>query len=132
MSDNSLDYSKYRYVKAKEDLEAAKKNYQDGFYTAANNRAYYSVFHAIRSILILDQFDSKKHSGVISKFRESYIKTGILPDKVSDAIKETFEVRQDSDYGDMYEATSEETMEQIKNAEYVYEVVGNYLAARWE
>ncbi|MCR4892872.1 MAG: HEPN domain-containing protein [Lachnospiraceae bacterium] len=81
MSDNRLDYSKYRYEKAKEDLETARKNFQDGFYAAANNRAYYSVFHAIRSILILDWFDSKKHSGVISRFREAYIKTGILPDK---------------------------------------------------
>ena len=131
MPDNRIDYSKYRFEKAKEDLETAKQNFNDGYYSAANNRAYYAVFHAIRSILILDRFDSKKHSGVISKFRETYVKTGIFPAKVSDAIKETFEVRQDSDYGDMYEATSEETKQQIKNAEYVYEIVGNYLAARW-
>ena len=37
-------------------------------YRSANNRAYYSIFHAIRSVLALDGFDSKKHSGVISEF----------------------------------------------------------------
>ncbi|MCR4892871.1 MAG: hypothetical protein K5989_11910 [Lachnospiraceae bacterium] len=50
---------------------------------------------------------------------------------MSDAIKETFEVRQDSDYGDMYEVTAEETIEQIQNAEYVYEIIGVYLSKRW-
>ena len=91
----------------------------------------YCVFHAIRSVLALDRFDSKKHSGVIAKFTENYIKTGILPDEVSDAIKETFEVRQDSDYGDMYEVTEEETAMQIQHAEYVYETMGKYLKERW-
>ena len=131
MSDYSMDYSKYRYEKAKEDLDAARLLFQNKSYGAANNRAYYCVFHAIRSVLALDHFDSKKHSGVIAKFRETYIKTGILPAEVSDAIKETFEVRQDSDYGDMYEVTEEETAEQIKHAEYVYETIGNYLNERW-
>ena len=130
MPDYSLDYSKYRITKSREDLESAKYLYNIKAYSAANNRAYYCVFHAVRSVLALDNFDSKKHSGVISKFRENYIKTGILPIDISDAIKETFEVRQDSDYGDMYEATAEETAEQIKNAEYVYNTIKAYLSAR--
>ena len=131
MSDYSVDYSKYRYEKSKEDLDAARLLFKNQSYGAANNRAYYCVFHAIRSVLALDRFDSKKHSSVIAKFRENYIKTGILPDKVSDAIKETFEVRQDSDYGDMYEVTEEETATQIQHAEYVYETIGKYLKERW-
>lgn len=40
----------------------------------ANNRAYYSIFHAMRAILALDEVDFKKHSGVIAYFRENYIK----------------------------------------------------------
>lgn len=131
MSDYSEDYSKYRYEKSKEDLDAAKLLFENNSYGAANNRAYYCIFHAIRSVLALDGFDSKKHSGVIAKFREVYIKTGILPAEVSDAIKESFEVRQDSDYGDMYEVTEEETSDQIKHAEYVYRIIGEYLRERW-
>ena len=131
MPDYSKDYSKYRYEKSKEDLAAAKLLFENNSYGAANNRAYYCIFHAIRSVLALDGFDSKKHSGVIAKFREIYIKTGILPAEVSDAIKESFEVRQDSDYGDMYEVPEEETSDQIKHAEYVYSIIGEYLKERW-
>ena len=131
MCDIRVDHSRYRYEKSKEDLESAKILFENKKYAAANNRAYYSVFHAIRSVLALDKFDSKKHSGVIAEFRKRYIKTGIIPAEISDAIKETFEVRQDSDYGDMYEVTEEETAAQIKHAEYVNEVIGAYLNKIW-
>jgi hypothetical protein len=38
------------------------------FETAAN-RSYYCIFNAMRAVLSLDRFDSKKHSGIIDAFR---------------------------------------------------------------
>lgn len=52
------DYSKYRLDRAKEDLEAARLLFLNGEYRAANNRAYYSMFHAIRALLVFDNFDA--------------------------------------------------------------------------
>lgn len=52
MSDNRIDYSKYRYEKAGEDLGAAKLLFDNESHSGANNRAYYCVFHSIRSILV--------------------------------------------------------------------------------
>lgn len=60
-----LDLSYYRLERAGEDLQTAKNNYEDGNYRAANNRAYYSIFHSLRSVMALDQYDSKKHSDTI-------------------------------------------------------------------
>ena len=65
----SIDLSKYRLDRAREDLATATRNYNAGDYRAANNRAYYAIFHALRSVLALDCFGSKKHSGIISEFR---------------------------------------------------------------
>jgi uncharacterized protein (UPF0332 family) len=50
------------------------------------NRSYYCIFNAMRAVLALDRFDSKKHSGVIDSFRKGYIKTGIFPQKFSKVI----------------------------------------------
>lgn len=36
-----------------------------------------SVFYAMRPVLVFDGYDSKKHSGIISEFRKTYIKSGI-------------------------------------------------------
>ena len=46
--------SRYRLDRAKEDLEAAKGNYQLEFYKVAINRSYYAIFHAIRAVNIWD------------------------------------------------------------------------------
>lgn len=108
-------------------MRSARILLENGDYASANNRAYYAIFHAIRSVLALDQFDSKKHSGVISEFRLKYIKTGILPKELSDMIGSAFEIRNDSDYEDMFMASKAETEQQIKNAEYVLGKIAEYL-----
>ena len=47
------------------------------------NRSYYAVFAAMRAVLALQGFDSKKHSGIIAEFRREYIKSGLLPKELS-------------------------------------------------
>ena len=87
------DLSAYRFERAKEYLESAHNTYDSGEFRTANNRAYYAVFHALRAVLALDEYDSKKHSGIISEFRKRYIKTQIFESSVSDMIGDTFEIK---------------------------------------
>lgn len=79
-----------RLSSAKECLATAKSNLQNGFVKSAANRAYYAVFHSMRAVLALDEFDSKKHSGVISEFRKEYIKTKKFDAEYSVIITELF------------------------------------------
>ena len=127
---NSLqkDYAKYRIERAREDLEAAHLLYDAGNYRIANNRAYYAIFHAMRAVLVFDNFDSSKHSGVIAEFRRWYIKEGIFPIEISKMIGSAFTIRNASDYDDMFIASKSETEEQINNAEYVYRILSEYVS----
>ena len=127
---NSLqkDYAKYRIERAREDLEAAHLLYDAGNYRIANNRAYYAIFHAMRAVLVFDNFDSSKHSGVIAEFRRRYIKEGIFPIEISKMIGSAFTIRNASDYDDMLIASKSETEEQINNAEYVYRILSEYIS----
>ncbi len=127
---NSLqkDYAKYRIERAREDLEAAHLLYDAGNYRIANNRAYYAIFHAMRAVLVFDDFDSSKHSGVIAEFRRRYIKEGIFPIEISKMIGSAFTIRNASDYDDMFIASKSETEEQINNAEYVYRILSEYIS----
>ena len=81
--------SKYRLDQAKENLEEAEALFNISKYKGANNRAYYSIFHAIKAILALEQTDFKKHSSVIAYFNKEYISKNIfsreLGKKVSEA-----------------------------------------------
>ncbi len=80
------DYAKYRLERLREDLDAARLLYENQNYRIANNRAYYSIFHALRAVLVFDNFDSGKHSGIIAEFRRRYIKEGVFPAEVSKMI----------------------------------------------
>lgn len=121
------DYAKYRIQRAKEDLEAAHLLLNSGNYRIANNRAYYTIFHAMRAVLVFDNFDSSKHSGVIAEFRRRYIKEGIFPVELSKMIGSAFTIRNASDYDDMFLASKSDTEEQIANAEYVYRLLSEYI-----
>lgn len=121
------DYAKYRLDKSKDDLEASKLLFENGNYRIANNRAYYSIFHALRAVLVFDNFDSSKHSGVIAEFRRRYIKEGVFPIEISKMIGSAFTIRNASDYDDMFIASKDETAEQIANAERIYKMVSGYI-----
>ena len=127
-----LDYSKYRLEKAKSDLRDAKVLFDAGSCKSAANRSYYAIFHAMRAVLALEGFDSKKHSGVIAHFNQFYIKTGLFGNSLSKVIKNAFEIRQGADYEDFYLVSVEEIEQQIKNAEIFIAEIEKFLLAKWE
>ena len=67
-------------------------------YIVAANRSYYAAFYALKAVEILDNYDSKKHSGVISQFRKKYVKTGITTVRYSDIIGKLQDAREIVDY----------------------------------
>ena len=129
-NENRADLSRYRLELAKEFLEDAAENLERDSYRTANNRAYYSIFHAMRAVLALEGVDFKKHSGVISYFREHFIKTGIFDRDCSDIISSASLIRSRSDYDEFYIATKQEVTEQVENAKKICMLIENYLRKR--
>ena len=130
--DNSMEcsvkeLSKYRFETSLEDIEDAKIMYENGRYKNTLNRAYYSVFHAIKSVVVLDGFDSSKHSGVISYFNQNYVKTGIFTKEMSKIIRAASESREKADYHDFFIASKEEAEKQIERALEFQEQIRNFL-----
>ncbi len=124
---NALELAHVRLRIAEERIEYADGIMRLGDYKTVANRAYYAVFASMRSVLALDGYDSKKHSGIISEFRKKYLKTEILPKELSEIIDSLVEIRQGSDYDDFYVVSEEEVAEQLKNAKYFVEVVAEYI-----
>lgn len=119
--------SQYRLERAKEDLKAANINHENGMYKAALNRAYYAIFHAMRAVVVLDGFDSSKHSGIIAFFNQHYVKEGIFDREMSKMLAKSQLYRERSDYSDFFEPTADDSAEQIKNAELFVSRVEQYL-----
>ena len=67
-------------------------------YNSAVNRAYYAVFHAMKAIEALDNFDSKRHTGVIQYFVEVGTEFPYQDISFSRMIEQLQTARGDSDY----------------------------------
>ena len=127
LSENKKTLVALRLEKANECLRDAELMINSQSYKSAANRSYFSVFHAMRAVLALNDFDSKRHTGIISAFREKYIKTGIFQKNLSDIINRAFDNRGESDYNDFYVISKDETVEQAKNAKIFLTTVEAYI-----
>lgn len=124
------EFAKYRLERAKQDLSDAEFSYKNNRFLNANNRAYYSIFHAIRAVLALERKDFKRHKDVLAYFNQYYIKTEIFPKKISKKIGQARAIREDSDYDDEYEPKAEETQIQIETARELIDYVQKYLESK--
>jgi uncharacterized protein (UPF0332 family) len=132
MSPEQLDISKYRFECAKDDLDACRIALEHNKFKNSINRAYYSIFHAIRAINALEGFDSKRHSGVIAYFNQHFIKTGIFEVSYTKIIENAFRIRNNTDYEDFYIVSIDDAKEQFQNAKVFVSAVEAYLKNVWE
>ncbi len=121
------DVARYKFEQAKDDLETAKILLEAGKYKAANNRAYYSCFHAIDAVLAKEPIAFKKHKDTLSYFNKNYVHTEIFPRNIGRKISRLEIIRHKSDYDTFYIASKDDAAEQIEVAEEVVDLVKNYL-----
>lgn len=120
-------FSSYRLDRAKQEYNVAKLLYSANEFLAANNRAYNSIFYAIKAVLAIEKKDFKRHKDVIAYFNKEYISTEIFPKKIGRKIAQAKAIREDSDYDEEYEPSSETTLLQIQTAKELIELVEEYL-----
>lgn len=111
---NEITLSKILY-KAEDCFESSLSSFDEEFFEAAVNRAYYAMFHSVQALLFVSKSYTKTHSGTHSKFRELFIKTGVLGNELSISLQRSFEKRQFSDY-DYDEVLEEDARESIHDA----------------
>lgn len=127
MAGSINDLSRYRYERAGEELENAKIMLDTGKYKIALNRSYYSIFHGMRAVNVLDEFDSSKHSGVIAHFNQYHVKVGDFSKEASKIIRTASEMREHADYEDFFIASRQDAEEQLQKARTFYQFVTDYL-----
>ena len=122
--------AQYRIEQAKENLEEAEALFAINKFKGANNRAYYSIFHAIKAILALEQTDFKKHSSVIAYFNKEYISKNVFPRELGKRVNEARFFREKSDYVDFYIVTKEESKMQIDTTKMMIENAEKYISEK--
>ena len=124
------DVAKYKWEQAKDDLETAEIVLEAGKYKAANNRAYYSCYHAIDAVLAIEPIAFKKHKDTLGYFNKNDVNKEIFPREIGRKISRLEVIRHKSDYDTFYIASKEDALEQIGVAREVVELVKNYFVQK--
>ncbi|MBL7200010.1 MAG: HEPN domain-containing protein [Anaerolineae bacterium] len=83
---------------AEQALATAQVDLDAGDWRATVNRAYYAIFYSANAALLTKGLERRRHSGVISAFREHLVKPGLIEAEYSNIYGETLVVREDADY----------------------------------
>lgn len=102
------DIIKYRLEKAHSALEEAAENAERLRFNVAVNRLNYTCYYAISALLIADGQQTVTHKGIKSQFNLRYIRTGDMEFEHSKTFQRLFDARQNGDYEDFFENTSED------------------------
>ncbi|MCI8318916.1 MAG: HEPN domain-containing protein [Lachnospiraceae bacterium] len=122
-----MDVVRHRFNVAREDLDTAYLTFEAGQYRAANNRAYYSIFHSICAVLAKEGIAFKRHKDTLSYFNKNYVQPEIFPRELGRKIVKAEEIRHASDYDTFYIASKEITAQQIETAAKILELARQYL-----
>jgi uncharacterized protein (UPF0332 family) len=113
--------------RAHQTLEVAAHNLDDGFYAAAVNRAYYAIFYAANAMLSTQGLARSKHSGVISAFRERFVKPGLIETEYSRIYGRVMGDRHLGDYEVRRTITADRAQRDLKDARRFVSRVEAYL-----
>lgn len=92
-------------------------------------RAYYAFFYAASALLLTKGLSRSKHSGVISSFRQHFVKTGVFGATLSDTYGESMDLREKVDYDLVTQASEEQAEQLLRLAEQFVEQSLDYLEA---
>ena len=120
-----MEEIKHHLEKAHGKLNAARVLYENKIYEDCVSRAYYSMFHAAKAVLLLKGIKPKKHRGVIQKFGLEFVNEGYISRVLGKAFSTAREDREYADYDVYVEITKEEAETTINDAEQFLEAIEN-------
>ena len=85
--------------RAEASIQAAIELASSSYYDFAASRAYYAAYYAATALLLGEDLEFSKHSGVIATIHKKYVKTGKLEKGYGRDLNWLFELRGVGDYG---------------------------------
>lgn len=97
------EYIIYRFRRAQESFDEALIMIDNKKWNTTVSRLYYSCYYAAIALLLKYNIEARSHSGVRTKFSDTFIKTGEIDLKFGKLFSHLADYRQKGDYGDLYD-----------------------------
>ena len=116
MTDNRKEISE-NLQRAQTSINAAKDMLEKKYYDIAASRAYYAAFYAASALLLKEDIDTTKHSGVIASIHRLFVKEGKLDQAQGRNLQWLFDLRGVGDYGVSEHVSAGEAVKSVQVAE---------------
>ncbi|HON81806.1 MAG TPA: HEPN domain-containing protein [Methanoregulaceae archaeon] len=111
---------------SRKDLESARKSLHEQDYKWTIIKAYYSMFHAGKSLILSAGYMEKSHDCLIIAVEELFANKGLLPPSTVTDFRNAKTARESADYGLTYGKDSAEGT--VRDAESMHQLVSTYLS----
>jgi uncharacterized protein len=111
---------RYRLKQAEETLADARMMLAGGASArSVVNRSYYAMFYGVLALLLHENVEhaTSRHSGIISIFDKAFVHSGRLRREYSRMLHRIFESRQEADYKEFVEISTEDAAQWVQTAE---------------
>ncbi|NWF75898.1 MAG: HEPN domain-containing protein [Nitrospirae bacterium] len=105
------------FIRAMDELKAAKVLHESGFYYKSIASAYYAVYHSAKAALLMKGVVPQSHEGVERMFSLYYVKTKDVEIDIGKIIGRLMKLREEADYYPETSFTPDESNEAIEKAE---------------
>ena len=111
-----------------ESLKSAEVNLREGLFDESVSSAYYSMFHAVKALLLTIGQEPSTHQGVITLLGLHFIKPGLIEEEYSNLFIEAKDDREDSDYDVTRKFTNAEAEERLSSSKKFISRIKDYLS----
>ena len=101
---------------------------EKGYWNAAANRLYYSVFHAVSALLIHDGIRIKSHKGAGVMLNQLYIQTNKISPELGKLYRRLELMREESDYNCFYNTSPEELKKELEPARELIDTIAKMVS----
>jgi uncharacterized protein (UPF0332 family) len=129
VDENTKIIIRVRLEKAKEDIATAHDLIALKRLRGAVNRAYYAIYHLATAVLLTQDIERSKHSGVQSAFGHYLVKPGLIEREYGRILTSARKARETSDYADWIELDEETAQRIIADADRFVARMEEYLAS---
>ena len=95
---------------AEYDISRAKNSITEGDYKWAIIQSYYSMFHAVKALVLAKGYREKTHYCLLVAFKNLYVDTNLIEQRFLETFEGSMNLRQAADYGLTYSKESAEEM----------------------
>ncbi len=116
-------------ARSREANASAQLLFEHGQIRDAVSRLYYSVFYAIRALLLTRALQPRSHEGALNLFSLHFVRTGLFQPGDAHTFSRLQKYRQEADYAPTYVFTRSDYLEFSREAEQLLTKIENHIKA---